>query len=1142
MSNDPKRLQELFLRLLEVPSEDRSDALERECGSDAELRQQVEALLKAHEEPDSYLDQPGDEVAATMVPPAEEPDAETSSGESGRRQNWDLPPTQEYESSPESELGEFIAGRYTLKEKIGEGGMGEVWVAKQSEPLKRKVALKLIKTGMDSKAVLARFEQERQALAMMDHPNIARVLDGGITGTGHPFFVMELVNGLPLIQFCDEATLSVNERLDLFVLICQAVQHAHQKGIVHRDLKPANILVTIIDGRPVPKVIDFGVAKATSGKLTDESLSTQFGAIVGTLEYMSPEQAGYTGDDVDTRADIYSLGVILYELLTGLRPIDAARLKQAAFTEMIRIIREVEPSKPSTRLSTEKSLPSLAALRKIDPRKLTTLLSGELDWIVMKCLEKQRDRRYETANGLLRDIQRYLADEPVEARPPSPAYRMRKFVSRNKGPVITASLVLLTLLGGIIGTSLGWIEAKRQEGFALDRAEGQRLARNQAEKQQLIAENALQAEQIAKRNAFNAVRAAEAQAKALMLEKELAKRDKQIGQAVKDFLLNKLLRKADAPLNDGIEEVSNEKQNLTIGELLDQAATVFDEKRIQKEYPGQPYVQAEILNLIGIAYARIGKHDRSIEFLNWALESFERGPDNTDTLAKILDCANDLVESCTEAGQTDAVLPRLEETLKLVKNKHSFRYLDAEKRDLAQRLLKTTSKLSGQIRGPNHPNTLNNMSDLAETYRMAGRLDLALPLEDALLSADPQLYKEELHWLDGLLVDAIPWHRLDPDKVSATEGGAILKEQKDFSVLASGPHIAGDIYTIEGTPSLTEIRAIRLEVLPHSSLPKSGPGRNRAGNFLLAKFRVFTESEIGQIIELPIANAWASYTYNQHGGGSVLGTIDDKDQRFWHIFSKPGERHFAVFVLRNVLRLSPGQRLIVKCEHKRESCLGRFRLSITDEPDAIEQIKRDMIRARKLAVVVLKVWLNQEKADTTIVQQGLNVAKATENLFLQEWAVRACCLKPIEGKRQLAAVLELARSVASRAKKNGEYDSGFQLGLGMAEYRNHAYAAAENALLTAEKFPEEENPHLVLTSRFYRAMSLYRQGKLKNARELFQSTAKQMKPLPEKPRNPSANQANINDVVVWLAYKEAKALIQFSKPEKPAIAQKSRTD
>jgi hypothetical protein len=286
------------------------------------------------------------------------------------------------------------------------------------------------------------------------------VLDGGLTPDRRPFFVMELVNGLPLTRFCDEARLGVRGRLELFASVCQAVQHAHQKGVVHRDLKPANILVTVIDGRGVPKVIDFGVAKAVSGRLTDESLSTQFGAVVGTLEYMAPEQAGFSGEDVDTRADVYSLGVILYELLTGLRPIDARRLREAALTELIRIIKEEEPSRPSARLSTDDSAPSLAALRQTEPKKLTTLLRGELDWVVMKCLEKQRDRRYETANALARDLQRYLADEPVEARPPSAGYRMGKFLRRNKGPVVAAGLIVLALFGGIAGTTWGLVRAQ----------------------------------------------------------------------------------------------------------------------------------------------------------------------------------------------------------------------------------------------------------------------------------------------------------------------------------------------------------------------------------------------------------------------------------------------------------------------------------------------------------------------------------------------------------------------------------------------------------------------------------------------------------------------------------------------------------
>ena len=406
----------LFQEALSRAPEERGAFLDQACEGRSSLRAAVEALLAAHEKVDNILDKPLPDLDETV-------DSGTAAGQYAAIADRpaEFEPTKEYRGA--GEAGLVIAGRYTLLKKIGEGGMGEVWAANQSEPVKRKVALKLIKAGMDSGAVLQRFEQERQALAMMDHPNIARVLDGGATPTGQPFFVMELVNGLSLTKFCDESRLTPTQRLELFVPICRAVQHAHQKGVIHRDLKPANILVTQVDGKPVPKVIDFGVAKAVSGKITEETLSTGFGAVVGTLEFMAPEQAGFSSDDVDTRADVYSLGVILYEMLTGLRPLDARRLKQAALTEMIRVIQEEEPSRPSTRLSTDESLPSLAAQRAIDPRKLMALLRGELDWVVMKCLEKQRDRRYETANGLARDIQRYLSGgggrgPPAERRLP----------------------------------------------------------------------------------------------------------------------------------------------------------------------------------------------------------------------------------------------------------------------------------------------------------------------------------------------------------------------------------------------------------------------------------------------------------------------------------------------------------------------------------------------------------------------------------------------------------------------------------------------------------------------------------------------------------------------------------------------------
>ena len=379
------------------------------------------------------------------------------------------PPPRPHHKDPEH------IGPYRILEKIGEGGMGIIYKAEQREPVRRLVALKVIKLGMDTKEVLARFEAERQALALMNHPNIARVVDAGVTDTGRPYFAMEFVPGVPLTRYCDDNKLSTRERLALFLQVCSAVQHAHQKGIIHRDLKPSNVLVTLVDGKPVPKVIDFGIAKATNQALTQHTLFTQTGALIGTPEYMSPEQAQTSGLDIDTRTDIYSLGVILYELLTGTLPFDPKALRTAGLEGMARMIRETEPQKPSTRLltipqtaggSSDRGTHGTRGTR--DSRVLERELRGDLDWIVLKAMEKDRTRRYESAAALSQDLDRHLANEPVLARPPTATYRINKFVRRHRGAVVAATAVAAALILGIVGTTVGYIRAREQRDKAFD--------------------------------------------------------------------------------------------------------------------------------------------------------------------------------------------------------------------------------------------------------------------------------------------------------------------------------------------------------------------------------------------------------------------------------------------------------------------------------------------------------------------------------------------------------------------------------------------------------------------------------------------------------------------------------------------------
>jgi len=635
-------------------------------------------------------------------------------------ENSDLPEpdaTITVKPSTTEHIGTMV-GRYKLLEQIGEGGFGTVWAAEQREPVKRRVALKIIKLGMDTKQVIARFEVERQALAMMDHPNIARVLDAGVTESGRPFFVMELVKGVRITEYCDKEKLATTQRLELFIQVCNAVQHAHQKGIIHRDIKPSNILVRIDPSSPPlgkggiggvqPKVIDFGIAKATHTELTEKTVYTEQGQMIGTPAYMSPEQAEMSGLDIDTRSDIYSLGVLLYELLTGTTPFDPHKLRCAGYNEMVRMIREEEPQRPSTRLSTLQSEPGaqatgqppplqrgdqggsaskpkapstsqtnrLAQLRRTDPRGLIRELRGDLDWIVMKCLEKDRTRRYDTANGLAMDIARHLGDEPVVARPPSRGYRMRKFVRRNRIAVLGATAVSAVLILGVIGTTWGLLRSMK------------------AERQQ-------------------------------SRERELADQARVEAEGVTTFLSDMLA--AVDPGQSG--------KDVSVRQVLDQAS-----KTISEKFTNNPLVEARLRSTIGKSYFGLGLYDEAERHLPVAVEMYRRllSEEHVETIRSM----NALALLYSREGRLDEALVLNERTVEQARNalgEENSETLTALNRKAA--LMSDTGRWEGLLTlqkntleqrrrtlGDEHPDTLKSMHNVAYTYFITGRMNESVTL------------------------------------------------------------------------------------------------------------------------------------------------------------------------------------------------------------------------------------------------------------------------------------------------------------------------------------------------------------------------------------------------------------------------------
>jgi eukaryotic-like serine/threonine-protein kinase len=665
-------VREIFDEAWELPPGERQAYLDKACGGDAALRVKIEELLRSDASAGDFLADPTRRGTIAVTPVAErDPDR---------------------------------IGRYKILERIGEGGCGVVYVAEQTEPVRRRVALKVIKLGMDTKAVVARFEAERQALAMMDHPNIAKVLDGGATENGGPYFVMELVRGIKITDYCDQANLPTKERLGLFIQVCQAIQHAHQKGIIHRDIKPSNILVTLNDGVPVPKVIDFGIAKATEGRLTDATVYTQLSQFIGTPAYMSPEQAEMSSLDIDTRSDIYSLGVLLYELLAGATPFDGQELMALGLDAMRKTIREKEPVKPSTRLATleGKELTTAAKRRAVEAPRLIHLLKGDLDWIVMKCLEKDRTRRYDTANGLATDLKRHLSNEPVVARPPTVTYRMQKLMRRNKAAfAVGAAIVALLLLG--VAASL-WQAARANR-------EARRALRAEAVAQERLAEVAKErdAEDLARQNA----------------------------EAVAKFMTGVFA--SPDPARDG--------RTITVAETLDRAATNLDQ-----EFASQPSVQAQLQKTLADTYASLGLYGKAIplqeKFLDYETKTF--GLENDETEGAI----SRLAESYERVGRNDESLKMREEALAIKRGLKgpddpqvlipmgnvALSYADVGRNDEAIKLLEQVLPRARKAFGVEAPFILATMNNLANDYESAGRDDEALKLREETLA----LYRKVL--------------------------------------------------------------------------------------------------------------------------------------------------------------------------------------------------------------------------------------------------------------------------------------------------------------------------------------------------------------------------------------------------------------
>jgi eukaryotic-like serine/threonine-protein kinase len=1101
-------------------------------------------------------------------------------------------------------IGGFI-GPYKLLQQIGEGGFGIVYMAEQAKPVRRVVALKIIKPGMDSAQVIARFETERQALALMDHPNVAKVLDAGATQSGHPYFVMELVKGVPITEFCDKHHMPPEERLTLFLDVCHAIQHAHQKGVIHRDIKPSNVMVTIHDGAPVVKVIDFGVAKATAQKLTERTLFTAYGQMVGTPAYMSPEQAEMSGLDVDTRTDVYSLGVLLYELLTGTTPLELERLRQAGYAEMQRVIREEETPRPSTRLSSRKDSATIqAGYRGLDWKRLVKLLSGDLDWIVMKSLEKDRNRRYSTPGDFAEDVERYLHREAIAARPPSTAYRMKKFAQRNRVAVLTSVIVAIALLAG--STVATW-EAIRATGAehralaALEDAERARAAesaqrqRAEADEQKALAAAAAerQANEVARQNELKAAQQRDlAKARFRLAREAVDQYHTRVSESPElkakglEKLRTELLQAAAGFYDKFLQDASDDpdvraERGRAFRRLADlyadtgrlpQADQACEESskifaRLSADFPKDARYKRE-LALTHLSAGKLhnlgGRPDRARNSLHAAINILKP---LVIAYPNVSEYQADLAETFDELGafavdERDQVWG---EGTALARRLVAASGADRRHRLLLANLL-TNMGFARQDRNseaipwyeealpvarglteadPDDPEARQILSqvtnNLAMAYQRSGKLDRSAALwQESLALArrnatqHPLVPQLQYALLIAYNNAAIFYRNAKHDPATAQktyeEGVAFLKQ-----LISTQPQIVDSgiryqaIYLLNGlavsrsqSDRLAEAATAWTEAL--AFLKQEG---EQSPTFVFDEHRL--DSLYGKLQKLlrkshqdDLADAAVSEEVDY-----VVKLAEKYPEcepaRSWLLGS-------ANRVFHEVRGKEAQARLFGQLNAAWERALSRTQSK--EETGSSQALARSQeLAGLYLSVAAQQAWSHRDTGYAQTGQRALGLARPSDDPTTLERAAKACVLQAGGDAASLAEALTLARKAVEVGRGHG-YFPYFQMSLGMCEFRNGHWAASDAVLLAAMK-TQADASQLWLTSAFYRAMTLFRQGKSAEARKLATEAASKMKPLPQD-EDAVFEQ---NDLIVWMAYKEAKELLE-SKPTSPQPARR----